>query len=85
MPLVSSFVEAAFAITGVGGRVISAFFMLSREITRKNIFSYLARLRACEIISLIIFLSFVVSRTGISAWVYNGNSVDKPVRDSPRV
>jgi hypothetical protein len=66
IPLVKTFGQ----IAGIGGLSLLVFIYLFREVIRKNIFPRFTREHAYQIIRLFMILVFLLSLSGIGAWVY---------------
>lgn len=73
-----SLVKTFGQIAGIGGLSLFVFVYLFREVIRKNIFPRFTREHAYQIMRLFMILVFLLSLSGISAWVYtskrNNNS-----------
>lgn len=71
MPSIDASIIKAFGqIAGIGGLSLLVFAWLFREVIRKRIFPQLSREHAYKIIRLFMLLVFLLSLSGISAWVY---------------
>ncbi len=68
-----NFIEIAAKTAGIGGLAFGVLLIIFREVIRKNIFPSLAQIQAYKIIRLIIILTFLISISGIIAWVYVSN------------
>jgi hypothetical protein len=65
-----SAVKAFGQIAGIGGLSLFVFAYLFREVIRKRIFPQLSRDHAYQIIRLFMVLVFLLSMSGLGAWVY---------------
>jgi len=66
----TEFLKTLGQIAGIGGLSLGIFFILFKEIIRKNIFPSLKKDHAYLLIRLIIVLIWSVAIIGILAWVF---------------
>ncbi|QYF94633.1 DUF4019 domain-containing protein [Massilia sp. PAMC28688] len=57
-------------VAGIGGLALGVFVLIFRDIVRRNIFPKLGPTHAYRVITLIVSLTFLISATGIGAYVY---------------
>jgi hypothetical protein len=65
-------------VAGIGGLALGVFLLIFRDIVRRNIFPKLGQTHAYRVITLIVSLTFLISATGIGAYVYL-QSLGRPV------
>ena len=79
----ASMIKAFGQIAGIGGLSLLVFAWLFKEVIRKAIFPQLTREHAYQIIRLFMLLVFLLSFSGVGAWVYVERN--KIPAQSPRI
>lgn len=74
--------KVAAQIAGIGGIALVVFLLLNREVLRRNLFSSLTKQQSYHIIRLILISCFLVSMSGIGAWVFIEHQARRPAPEA---
>jgi hypothetical protein len=69
----SEILKIVGGFAGLGGISLGVFYLLFREVIRKNIFPNLSKDQAYKLLALILILVWSIAVLGIIAWVYMGH------------
>jgi hypothetical protein len=79
----TNFIQTAVTVGGIGGLGFAIFYLLCRDIIRKKIFPRFTKEQAYNVIRLIIILAFLVTISGLLAWIYKAPGL--PVALVPKI
>lgn len=79
----TNFIQTAVTVGGIGGLGFAIFYLLCRDIIRKKIFPRLTKQQAYNVIRLIIIMAFLVTVSGLMAWIYK--KPDVQVASVPKI